>query len=341
MVANGRGVTVPHAAGAADNEPFTPQVEAEGIPGTGLWASTWALLLSISVLVFMFWGGPLWTAPRTASHVGRFVVSYLVVVPLAVALLLARKRLSWVRVLTATGTVWASKLVVTSALYLAFAHGTAREFAAVAPPSPSRALENTGYQPARAGFASGEIRGSVDWAGDGEAIVYLEAPPPGKRPAPPAEVRLAVEHGQYIQPLLLVAAGDELSIRNGERTLHTVHVGQATPGGGTDASSNRGIANHPLASLGTTSLALPGPGVFTLRCDLHPEEQATLVALDHPYGVPVGEGGAFTLSEVPAGDLVVVAVGRQRRVRGAVRVDGGKITHVTVEDTRIQITSGP
>ena len=59
----------------------------ELIPGSGLPAPALLTLLAASVGLFLVYNGLLWRAPREASHVARFAVSYLVVIPLAVAFL--------------------------------------------------------------------------------------------------------------------------------------------------------------------------------------------------------------------------------------------------------------
>ncbi len=85
------------------------------------------LLVALSVALFLFWGEPLWTARREASHVGRFAFSYLLVIPAAALLLAAYRRLTWSHLVGATGTAWGIKLVVTSALYFSLTRGTAHD----------------------------------------------------------------------------------------------------------------------------------------------------------------------------------------------------------------------
>ena len=102
----------------------TTTKRSAGVPGTGLPAAPYALIVVISVALFMVWGGLLWRAPREASHVWRFAVSYLVVIPLAAVALLAVRRLTWAHVTAATGSIWAIKLLVTATLYMFLARGT-------------------------------------------------------------------------------------------------------------------------------------------------------------------------------------------------------------------------
>ena len=52
--------------------------------------SPWAIILVVSVALFTFWGGPVFTAP-SLSHGGRLLVSYLFI-PVAVCVVLLWQR---------------------------------------------------------------------------------------------------------------------------------------------------------------------------------------------------------------------------------------------------------
>ncbi len=162
----------------------------EAIPGSGLPAAALIVLLSASIGLFMVWNGLLWKAPREASHLARFTVSYLAVIPLGAGLLWALRRFSWMHLVTTTCAVWAIKLVVTAALYQAFARGTATELLAVAPPAtPTVAAPRTDYR-AAASFAASAITGHVRLRGValGGAVVLLDGPLPGRAAPPPQKV---------------------------------------------------------------------------------------------------------------------------------------------------------
>ncbi len=93
----------------------------EWVPGTGLPLYALLILIGASVGLFVFWNGALWRVPRGTSHVGRFVVSYLAVIPIGALLLAALKRLTWARFVTSVAVVWAVKLVMSSLIYEAVA----------------------------------------------------------------------------------------------------------------------------------------------------------------------------------------------------------------------------
>jgi hypothetical protein len=163
------------------------------IPGTGLSPLSYAALVATSIALFLLWDGPLWSAPREATHVGRFAVSYLAVIPLAAIALLASRRWSWGHLMATTGSAWAIKMVVTAVLYQAFATGTAGQFEPrLATPGPARPSTAPDYQPAPGPFAAGRLTGLMLREGVPvpSAVVYLEGPAPGRPLRAPAPVEL-------------------------------------------------------------------------------------------------------------------------------------------------------
>jgi plastocyanin len=273
-----------------------------GVLGSGLSASLYSALVVLSIALFMTWGGPLWSAPREASHVSRLVVSYLAVVPLATLLLLATRRFSWTHLATATGSSWAIKLVLTSVLYFALARGTATTFEAkrgrVPLPEAGARLE---YQAARGPFATGTLTGVVVRAGApvAGAVVALDKPSPGAPLAPARDVTLRISGSRYDAPAYLAHTVDSIRVENADPTLHTLHLYQGA----------RSVVNEPLtASPAPHALRTPEPGAYELRCDNHPAERAVLVVVDHPYAALSDEGGRFFLPRIPAGHPAVVVV---------------------------------
>lgn len=298
------------------------QKRSSVVPGTGLSIVAYAALVALSVTLFLFVGGALWRAPREATHVARFAVSYLAVIPVGALLLLAARRFSWSHLTATTGSVWALKMVITVILYQAFARGTATEVISAAPPRPSGvALRSTEYRPAAGPFAAGAIHGRVVQGGKAVvgAIVYLDAPGPGKPIFQTASVDLVVEGSRYEKPLYLVQGEDSVRLVNRDSSLHTLHFHGA----------GRLPANRPFPpSAAPQTLELPDPGFYQIRCDNHPGEGAWIVVADHPYVAITGEGGEFTLSTVPVGPARLVAVaagyaGAQRAEARVTVVQGG------------------
>jgi plastocyanin len=297
------------------------QKRSSVVPGTGLSIVAYAALVAGSVALFLFVGGALWSAPREASHVARFAVSYLAVIPVGALLLLLSRRFSTAHLVATTGSVWALKMVITVVLYQAFARGTATEVISAAPP-PSSGLvaQRTDYRPAAGAFASGKLHGHVMQSGKpvASAIVYLDAPGPGNPVFQASSVDLVVQGSHYEKPLYLVQGEDRVRLINRDSVLHTLHFHGA----------GRLPANRPLPpSAEPQTLELPDPGFYQVRCDNHPGEGAWIVVADHPYVTTTGEGGEFTLSDVPVGQARLVAVaagyaGAQRADARATVVQG-------------------
>ena len=292
------------------------KADRETIPGSGLPMPAFFAVLTGSVVLFLVYDGLLWKAPREASHVARFVVSYLAVIPLSAGLLVAVRRFTWAHLVTSTFAIWAIKMVITAALYQAFARGTATRLQAVAPPATAMmgtaAAPRAEYHAADATFAAGAIRGHVKRGGDGVpgAVVFVDTPRPGRSAPAHEAAELVVSRSRYAEPLYLVHVDDEVRLLSKDGVLHTAHFS----GSGT-IPPTRALppgAEPPIVTF-------TEPGVFRVRCDNHEGESAWLVVVDHPYATRTGEGGAFAIDGVPAGEARVSAV--VATAAGARRVD--------------------
>jgi hypothetical protein len=305
----------------------------ETIPGSGLPTGAFVALVFASVAVFLAWNGLLWRAPRETSHVARFVISYLVVVPLAAGMLAALHRFTWGHLITTTGVVWSIKLIITSILYQALARGTATNLRAVAPPDAAMrgviTRPNVDYQSAGAGgYAAGVLRGHVRAGGApiAGAVVFLETPARGA-PAPARQtVDLGNQGARYAEPLYVVHTEDALRLVNRDGMLHTAHFTGAV----------RLPPTRPLLSgSGPLSVSLPEPGVVHVRCDNHPNEGTWIVAVDHPYATLTAADGSFALEGVPAGEArvatVAVAASSAKKALATTRVRVGEATELDID----------
>jgi hypothetical protein len=163
-----------------------------GFAGSGLGASTLAGVLAFTVLVFLLWSGPIWSAQTGASHLGRIVVSYLAAVPVLFTALALRHRLTIVRLVTAVGIVWGAKLVLSASVYPYLTSGAASR-----------------YEPAR------------PWESRQEA----PAIPSAEGIAPVTDgVTLEIAHHRYDSAVRRVRSGASIDVVNRDDDLHVVRV---------------------------------------------------------------------------------------------------------------------
>ena len=293
------------------------------LPGIGLTPRVYGLLLAVSIGLFLFWGGPLWSAGRDASHFSRIAISYLAVMPLAASLLAWRRQLSWTHFLTTCGSAWAIKLVITVVLYEAFAGAGAPLEARKAKEASTPTLA-TRYHPSQDAFPKTTLTGTVtrDGLPVRDAVVFLDAPPSGMPVEHPRSVELVIEGAKYPEAIYVVRRSDSLVIINRDATLHTVRF----------AIGGRAHSSQPLpASPTPRALVLPAPGLYRLSCANHGSESAWLLVLDHPYVTRTDESGLFTLKDVPLGELNATAIAafEEGLLRGSIRTAVGQAGSAT------------
>lgn len=310
------------------DEPMAPS--GRSFLGSGMPVVTYGLLLVGSVCLFVLWGGPLWRVTHTDSHVWRFVVSYLSVIPLSGIILLAIKRFNWTHLLTSVGTLWAIKLLLTAPLYYALAPGGALEdIGAIKPQRGTPAAsaeaqdetERTGYVAADGELDAGSIRGRATIGGEPAtgAIVYLDGPLPGRPLGTSQTHTLVMTEEGYPQRLYLASIEDRIEIRNDGSTMNNAHL----------RGPNASLFNAPVPPGNTTQpLALEEPNLYRVRSDTAPNVRASLLVVDHPYATFVDGSGAYTLSQIPAGEARIVALwidgeGEERRAERTATVTSG------------------
>lgn len=273
-------------------------------------------MLALSLLVFLFWDGALWSAREGDSHAGRIFISYAVVIPLVAALLFATKRWSWVHLTTSTGLLWAVKLLLTSTLYFALAPTTTRNYRPRASWETATATGTTARDPAtkyRAASSPGshaKLSGSVTEHGAAiaGALVFIEQPPSGLPSAREGRVQLTVHDSRYDRAIYAAGVHDQLRVTNEDALLHTLRF--------TRLGTTR--ANLPLPPSNVSRMiAAPGqPGIYTLACENHSTEQAVFAVFDHPYFTLTGGDGRFTMESLPLGTMTLVvrtASGREHK----------------------------
>ena len=310
------------------------------VPGTGLSVFPYLLLVTFSVVLFLYWDGPLWAAKRETSHVMRFLVSYVAVIPAATGLLFLARRFTWSHLTAATCSTWAIKLMFTSTVYLAIARGTAL----IPVPAPLPQASSTGgftgyeYHAAKGEFARGTVKGAVvlkDLPAMG-AVVLVDKPLPGAELADAkGPLHLWVGGSHYSETIYLGQVGQDLDIDNKDPLLHTFHL----------YDRGRAVSNVPVpAGDKPRALPTPEPGVYEARCDNHATERAAMIIVDHPYIVRADTTGQFNLDNVPVGPVNLVVVFRAsekepmslvRRVTARVEASETTVVHIDLSTPEV------
>ena len=151
-----------------------------------------------------------------------------------------------------------------------------------------------------------ESRGTADLerlvigpeGGVANTVVFLKDVTSGKAlELPPQRQSLDQKHCRYIPHILLVPAKGMLQMQSSDATLHTIHMEGA-------ATYNlpfpfvRQVISHQMLTA----------GLVTLRCNGgHNWMNAEMFVVSHPYYAVTDESGAFSLTDVPAGEYEIVA----------------------------------
>lgn len=138
-----------------------------------------------------------------------------------------------------------------------------------------------------------------DDGGIQHVFVYVKNPPEGDHPVP-AEPALLDQVGcTYIPHVMGVRAGQDITIKNSDETLHNVrafartnkpfNIGQ--PAGLAPRTKNFAEVEHAVR----------------MKCDIHPWMSAFVFAMDHPFFATTGADGSFAIKDLPPGDYTLVA----------------------------------
>jgi plastocyanin len=114
----------------------------------------------------------------------------------------------------------------------------------------------------------------------------------GKWDAPKTAAVVDQVDCMYTPRIQGVVAGQEVSIKNSDGTLHNVHTykgaeswfNQAQPKGA-----------DPIKK------ELEDTNIIKLTCDVHPWMRGFVIVTDHPYYAVSGDDGTVTINKVPAG----------------------------------------
>ncbi|AUX41908.1 hypothetical protein SOCE26_033330 [Sorangium cellulosum] len=119
----------------------------------------------------------------------------------------------------------------------------------------------------------------------------------GAFPAPDAHAAIDQKDCMYEPRIQGVVSGQQVDIRNSDRTMHNVHTYK-----GAETLFNKAQPRNAEPITGAWK-----DGIVKLTCDIHPWMRGFVVVTDHPFFAVSGDDGAFTIEKVPAGKYKVEA----------------------------------
>jgi plastocyanin len=166
------------------------------------------------------------------------------------------------------------------------------------PPAPrvSRgSFAGCGNTPPRAGSVLVSPEGSV-----AEAFVWVkQGIPEGDYPIPADPVLVDQRGCEFVPRVAGVRAGQPVTFRNGDETLHNVHA--------IGSGSNRFNFGIPLTGMEVRRQLSEPQVMVTIACDVHPWMRAYLGVVRHPFFAVTRADGSYALAGLPAGTYVVEA----------------------------------
>lgn len=115
----------------------------------------------------------------------------------------------------------------------------------------------------------------------------------------PSEGVVLDQHGcRYIPHVFGMQVGQDLIIRNSDGILHNIH---------TMPSINRSINFGQPVAMDTTRTMDRAEVMIPIECDVHDWMVGYVGVLEHPYFATTGDGGTFSLANLPPGTYTIEA----------------------------------
>jgi plastocyanin len=130
-------------------------------------------------------------------------------------------------------------------------------------------------------------------------VVRIAKGLPAASPVPPGEVVMDQHGCAYVPHVAVAQAGQVVTIKNSDQTLHNVHTFK----GPTTLFNQAQVFGTP-----PIKKKAPSTGdVVKFKCDVHPWMTGYLLVTDNPYFAITGEDGSFAIADVPPGEYTVEA----------------------------------
>ena len=133
----------------------------------------------------------------------------------------------------------------------------------------------------------------------GNVFVYVKEGVSGTFDPPSPAVTMDQKGCRYNPHVFGVQVGQTVTIVNSDPTLHNVH---ALPANNEEFNMGQPVQNMKMdRTFDTEEIMVP------FKCDVHGWMNAYVGVLSHPFFAVSGEGGSFSIDNLPAGDYVVEA----------------------------------
>jgi plastocyanin len=147
---------------------------------------------------------------------------------------------------------------------------------------------------------AGNIIGKVKAKGvknSADAVVYIEKVPGGSFPAPKEHAKVDQKNLQFSPHVLPILVGTTVDFVNSDDVMHNVFSPDM-------CSEKMNLGTWPKGQMRSYTFKQPGC-TATMLCNVHPEMQAYVLALETPYYAVSAENGSYEIKNVPAGKYML------------------------------------
>ena len=128
-------------------------------------------------------------------------------------------------------------------------------------------------------------------------VVYVSAGAPDE--AAPSTAAVFTQKGcRYIPHLLAFQVNQEIKIQNEDQTSHNIHP---LPKLNREWNKSQPPGTPPISE------KYDKAEIFAVKCNEHPSMHATFAVLKNSHFAVTGDGGAFTLANLPPGKYTITA----------------------------------
>jgi plastocyanin len=151
-------------------------------------------------------------------------------------------------------------------------------------------------------------------------LISIEGVGPGK---PKADIPLLDQKEcRYIPHVIAITAGQTMTIRSSDPTMHNVHV---------MAEKNEPLNLGMVTAGQEKQVKFEKPEIMHAKCDVHPWMSAYIGVFENPLFAVSGDDGEFEIKGVPAGSYKLVAWHEQfGRIEQPITVDEKTAVEVKV-----------